>query len=168
MERHHFRSRALYAVAERLRTRAGHAISADPRPYPKRLFVSRRDSDRRVFKDTAWLSNWLQRYGFEEVTLSGRPLLEQVNLFAHAEWIVGLHGAGLVNIIYCNPRTRVFEIQPPSGGTINFARLGVQFDLDYYLYQEYQDMDVVNKHALAWSIDDRRRLTQHIKAFFDL
>ena len=35
---------------------------------------------------------------------------EQVDLFCNAEHIVGLHGAGLANIVFCQPGTRVIEL----------------------------------------------------------
>ena len=44
---------------------------------------------------------------------------EQVDLFHNAECIVGLHGAGFVNIVFCKPRTKIIELRSlNTGGTI--------------------------------------------------
>jgi hypothetical protein len=38
---------------------------------------------------------------------------EQMKTFAEATHIVAAHGAGLVNLLWCNPGTKVIEIQDP-------------------------------------------------------
>ena len=35
---------------------------------------------------------------------------EEIDLFYNAECVVGLHGAGLANIVFCKPGTRVIEL----------------------------------------------------------
>ena len=35
---------------------------------------------------------------------------EEIDLFYNAECIVGLHGAGLANIVFCKPGTKVIEL----------------------------------------------------------
>jgi hypothetical protein len=44
------------------------------------------------------------------VKLEGMPFHEQIQLFASAKLIVGQHGAGLSNIVFCKPGTHVVEI----------------------------------------------------------
>jgi capsular polysaccharide biosynthesis protein len=40
--------------------------------------------------------------------------LEQATIFHHARMIVALHGAGLTNIIYCQPNVKIIEILNPN------------------------------------------------------
>lgn len=37
-------------------------------------------------------------------------LLEQIQLFANAEIVIGPHGAGMANILFCDPGTKVVEL----------------------------------------------------------
>lgn len=57
--------------------------------------------------------------GFKIIILESLSFLEQVNLFHNAKTIVGLHGAGLTNVIFCKPGTKVIEIQSHSTGNAN-------------------------------------------------
>jgi hypothetical protein len=91
-------------------------VSADGRPSPRRIYVSRNDARlRRVVNEKAILPT-LEALGFERVTLSGLPIGEQVRLFRHAEAIVAPHGAGLAHIAWCKPGTKVVEFFPSPDG----------------------------------------------------
>ena len=48
--------------------------------------------------------------GYEVLKLEEMPILEQMKAFAEATHIVATHGAGLVNLLWCLPETRVIEI----------------------------------------------------------
>jgi hypothetical protein len=74
----------------------------------RRLYISR--GVRRRIKNEAELFSILDRAGFEFVPDVPRPLIQQIELFAKASYIVAPHGAGLSNIIWCSPRTRVLEL----------------------------------------------------------
>ena len=49
-------------------------------------------------------------YGFKRYVLGGMSIIEQVALFNQAKIIVAAHGSSLVNLIFCNPGTKVIEI----------------------------------------------------------
>ena len=49
--------------------------------------------------------------GYETVALEKLSILEQMKTFAEASHIVAAHGAGLVNLLWCKPGTKVIEIQ---------------------------------------------------------
>ena len=44
----------------------------------------------------------LEKVGFQSVKLSNISLENQIQIFKNAEIIVGLHGAGFTNLIFCN------------------------------------------------------------------
>ena len=50
--------------------------------------------------------------------MSNLSFLEQVSLFRNASKIVGLHGGGFANIIFCNPKTLVLEIKSSTAGAV--------------------------------------------------
>lgn len=78
-----------------LRSRLGGAPIAG---MPRRLYLSRRDATRRKVTNDAEVAAALQRYGFVPVTLDGRSVAEQLDLFSGAEAIVLPHGAAGGNL----------------------------------------------------------------------
>ena len=55
---------------------------------------------------------FLKDKGFKKLKLTEINFNEQVNLFNNANIIIGAHGAGLTNIIFSNPGTKIIKIQP--------------------------------------------------------
>jgi len=53
----------------------------------------------------------LKLKGWETVALEQMSIREQMKTFAEASHIVAAHGAGLVNLLWCHPGTKVIEIQ---------------------------------------------------------
>ena len=55
----------------------------------------------------------LKLKGWETVELENMTVVEQMKTFAEATHILAAHGAGLVNLLWCKPGTKVVEIQDP-------------------------------------------------------
>ena len=53
----------------------------------------------------------LTAYGFEDTILEGRSPAEQISLFRDAEAVVGVHGAGLTNILFSPPDCKIVSIE---------------------------------------------------------
>ncbi|MFC6196647.1 glycosyltransferase family 61 protein [Ponticaulis profundi] len=136
------------------------------RQFPEKIFLARRDSNRRVCRNTDALSSALEELGFTEINTTDLDIYEQVMLFRSAEQVVALHGAGLANIMYCRPGTKVVEIQSPSLRTTTFSRLAIQFQLDLAIVQEFNG-DEANKnlHQTDWSIGNLPGMISDIKDF---
>ena len=81
-----------------------------PAGPPLRLYVSRADALQRRLADEDRLVALLEPLGFTCLTLSGRPIDEQIQLFARADVVVGPHGGGLSNLVWCRPGTAVVEL----------------------------------------------------------
>lgn len=97
---------------------------------PKRIFISRRHGNRRRLRNEDELFDLLRRRGFERVALEEFSTREQIRMFAKASHIVGQHGAGLTNLMFSPPGTRVLELF--SGETLHqFRFLSHAADLDY-------------------------------------
>lgn len=76
----------------------------------RKIFISRRDSNNRKLINEDELAAIARVCGFEVITLSDMNLNEQALMFASASHIIGAHGAGLTNIIFCEPETKVLEL----------------------------------------------------------
>ena len=53
---------------------------------------------------------WLSQYEFELVQLEGLPVVDQAKLFANVRIVLGPHGTGLTNIIFCRRGSTVIEL----------------------------------------------------------
>jgi capsular polysaccharide biosynthesis protein len=74
------------------------------------LLVSRGDVDnRRLVNEDALLAAFAP-FGLEAVRFTGMPVAEQMRLMAEARLVVGVHGAGLTNTMFCRPGTALLEI----------------------------------------------------------
>jgi hypothetical protein len=74
----------------------------------KKIFISREDAKNRKIINQNELLMALQ--GWETITLDDLSIKEQVKIFAEATHVVAPHGAGLANLLWCNPNTKVYEL----------------------------------------------------------
>lgn len=81
------------------------------RDSPKRLYVSRADAGVRRVQNEPALVAALADAGFTAVNLTGMTMRAQAALFRGAEIVVGPHGAGMVNTLFCD-HARVVELVP--------------------------------------------------------
>jgi capsular polysaccharide biosynthesis protein len=80
---------------------------------PQKIYIARRRRHwRNVINETELLAK-LRPLGFKHFYLEDMPIQEQVRLFHNARFVVGPHGSGLVNLVYCKTGTRVVEIATP-------------------------------------------------------
>jgi len=77
----------------------------------RKIFVTRNDAKTRKLINAEKLMMALK--GWETITLEGLPITEQVRCFAEASHVISTHGAGLTNLLWCEPGTKVIEIQDP-------------------------------------------------------
>ncbi len=77
---------------------------------PRRLYVSRQGK-RGVLNDEE-VASVLSGYGFMPIRPETMTFDEQVSVFSEADVIVGAHGAGLSNIIFCSGQAAIIELFP--------------------------------------------------------
>ena len=89
----------------------------------RRIWISRSDAAARRF--TAENSLLKDLNDFERVELARLSPADQIALMADASVIAGPHGAGLANLIFCAPGTRVIELMPDLRQRPLFGRLSI-------------------------------------------
>ena len=101
-------------------------------PRDKLIYIARGDSrrNRKVLNEQEVIEI-LKQHGFEICYLSGMSITEQSRLFNSAHTIVAAHGAGLTNLVYCEPGTRVLELFPETYVTHVFCDISSKRGLDY-------------------------------------
>jgi len=102
-----------------------------PAQSQNRLYVSRRDSNRRQMVNEAELEDRLSSYGFQVIVPSTMTPNLQLRALSEAKVVVAPHGAGLTNLIACQSGTMVHELFHPMKGTDAYAGLSHALDLPY-------------------------------------
>lgn len=98
---------------------------------PVRILLSRAGArGRRIVNEEALL-NAVSPLGFVPVAPESLRLSEQIALFRQAHAVIAPHGAGLVNLAFCNPGTRVLEIFSPRYINVCFWALAECAALSY-------------------------------------
>ena len=76
----------------------------------RKIFVSRADAVRRKASNCEEIEKMVSALGFEIVTLSQMSFIEQAKIFYTSDLIIGEHGAGLANLVFCREGTKVIEV----------------------------------------------------------
>ena len=103
---------------------------------PRILVIRRRAT--RLLSNYHTLLNSLKSSGaiitiFDELALP--PPLETFGLFARSDVIIGVHGAGLTNVIASSPGAAVFEILPSSFPGLHYAEYSIVMGLEYHRWE---------------------------------
>lgn len=98
-------------LVEWVRSRLPAAATDDK---PRLLYVTRGSGpNTRRLVDEAGLWPLLEERGFVRVDPGTMSVRDQIDHFAAADIVVGLHGAALTNLVFAKPGARVLEIFPP-------------------------------------------------------
>lgn len=98
--------------------------------YPKKIFISRKDSSFRQIINEDEVFQKLKSMGFVSVKLSEHPFTEKMKLFYNAEIIIG-SGAGLTSLFFVNENARLIEIFPQGFVDTHFYNIARNVGLDY-------------------------------------
>jgi capsular polysaccharide biosynthesis protein len=98
----------------------------------RRLYISRKSSIYRRVIDEEKLAATLQEYGFETLSLEDMTVAQQALAFSEAEAVVGPHGAGFANLVFCERGAKVIEIFSPQYVSPCSWTLASQVGLPYF------------------------------------
>jgi hypothetical protein len=94
----------------------------------RRIYLSRNDSKWMRVINESFIQPILDKYNIERVTFNNSSVVEQAEIMQSAELFISAHGAGMVNIIYCKPGTKIIEL-------MNRNRINVVYH-PYSIYQK--------------------------------
>jgi len=81
-------------------------------PRPKKVFISRGESNKRRLRNRKEVEGVLLSKGFEIIYPDLMSIKQQCTAFSSANFVVGEAGAGMGNIGFCDPGSIVLEILP--------------------------------------------------------
>lgn len=103
--------------------------------YPKKVYIERLTSKngshhRKVYPQEI-LQQDLASHGWEVIYLETLPVIEQLRIFYNLDIVMGVHGAGLTNMIAMQESARVVEISHTTGCNPCFQVLAGRQGIDY-------------------------------------
>ncbi len=100
----------------------------------EKLYIDRSDSKyfHSQIENVEELNKFLKKNNFKILKLSKFTFKDQISLFQNAKIIVGAHGAGLCNLIFCRPKTKVIEFSNKKFKCDVFKNICKINNLDYY------------------------------------
>ena len=100
----------------------------------KFLYVSRQAQSSRRILNHQEFNSLLVPYGFVEIRPEEYSFQQQIGFFNNAEIVIGPHGAGLSNIVFCQEDTKIVEINPVGFYNETLENITRLLDLDYYSF----------------------------------
>lgn len=77
---------------------------------PKRIFVNRQKANCRKMENGTTIIQIANKYGFTEVDFDDMTVAQQIAIINNAECVIMLHGAGMANMMFAQPGTKVLEL----------------------------------------------------------
>ncbi len=88
------------------------ALKRSSADYGDRIYISRAKANHRKVLNEEELQPVLHKYGFRIVYFEELTFSDQVSICKKAKVLLGLHGAGLSNLVFLPPQSQVIEIRP--------------------------------------------------------
>ena len=98
----------------------------------RKIYISRERATHRKMINECDVIDLIEKAGFEIITPEKYTVNEQASIFSAAEIVIAPHGAGLTNLVFCNPGTRVLEMFPPDYINVCYWALSNQMSLEYF------------------------------------
>ncbi len=116
------------------------------------IYVARTDANNRVAENEAALIDLLERQGVRIVVPGTLSVAEQIAAFRAARLVIGLHGAGMSNIVFCQSGSFVYELLPRYYPNAAFNRLAQAGGLNYWA-DLFEGVAGGHGHGRTWRID---------------
>ena len=100
--------------------------------FYKKIYIDRSDSiinDRRIVNEDK-IKKMLRKKKFKILKLTNYSFTQQIGIFNSAKIIVGNHGAGFTNLIFCKKNTKVIEFKDKNTAKI-FNKISKDLGLNY-------------------------------------
>ncbi|MGL5062290.1 MAG: glycosyltransferase family 61 protein [Microcoleus sp.] len=118
----------------------------------RKIYISR--AGKRRVKNEIEVKEVLQQFGFEILEDISRPVDEQIRIFQEAAVVVGPHGAGFTNLLWCQPGTKVIEFFNGGYTPPYFYYISQILGLDYsYMVEPTSDPEHWSLEAYHMTVD---------------
>ena len=116
------------------------------------IYVARTDAPERVAENEAELIALLERQGVRIVVPGALSVAEQIAAFRAARLVIGAHGGGMSNIVFCQSGSFVYEMLPRDYPNVGFNRLAQAAGVNYWA-DLFEGVGEGNPYQRGWRID---------------
>jgi Glycosyltransferase 61 len=122
-----------------------------------RIYVARADTDQRKILNEGDVIDFLKSQGFRIVVPSEYCLADQIKIFHSAKLVVGGHGGGLSNLVFCQEGSWILELLQatyinPCFHSLAQAR-GLNYAAEVFTSVEDPAPKPANPLEIAWNLD---------------
>ncbi len=118
----------------------------------RKIYISRQKSRFRKINNEEQVQNLLKKYNYEIHYFEEYSFEKQIELMKQTVSLVGLHGAGLTNLLFINPNTKVLEIRNQADKHNNcYFSLASDLEVDYYYL--LSEGDSAETHTVNVDVD---------------
>lgn len=99
----------------------------------RKIFISRKKAIRRRILNEAEVTALMAKHGYEVHYFEDYDFATQIRLMSETKILMGLHGAGLTNMLFMQPGTQLLEIRNEGESHLNcFFNQASALDIEYY------------------------------------
>lgn len=100
-----------------------------------KIYIARKDKGSRNLNNLTKFEEFIITIKkFNKVYLEDLSLFDQISIFRNAKFIIGVHGAGMTNSVFCNKNVKIIEIIPSHRISTLVASICMINKFDYYPY----------------------------------
>jgi capsular polysaccharide biosynthesis protein len=121
-------------------------------PPTRKMYVSRRKATKRKIMNEMEVWDLMTSYGVECLCLEDYTFQEQVAMMSETRVLIGLHGAGLANMLFMPPAGKVLELRN-AGDKQNNCFFSLASDLCHDYYYLCNQGDSPDTHAVNIIVD---------------
>ena len=114
-------------------------LNLSPKPNNKKtykyIWISRQNTGKRKIENFDEIEKILNKYSFTILQFENLSFSEQIRIVNNCEILGGVHGAGLVNMLFLNKKAKIIELRGKNDSKNNcFFTLASDLELDYYYH----------------------------------
>ena len=118
----------------------------------KNIYISRQNAEKRKITNEEAVITLLKQYHFEVHFFENYSFNEQVNLMKDTKCLIGLHGAGLTNMLFMSEKTNVLELRNAEDNHNN-CYFSLASDLNLNYYYQINSGDRKDTHEVNITVD---------------
>ena len=123
-------------------------------PEVDKYFIRRLPCQRRAIINDQEVVSAVSKYGFRVINLDTVSFRQQISLFTNTCSLVGVHGAGLANMLFMRPGNNIFEIRRKNDSLNNcYYSLSSSLKHHYYFMEANETIDDTRNSLEAVSVD---------------
>jgi capsular polysaccharide biosynthesis protein len=127
------------------------------------IYISRAKATQRHVENEVELIDLLVSYGFEIHVFEEYSFVKQVELMNETSVLIGLHGAGLTNMLFMNSGGKVMEIRNQNDTKNNcYFSMSSALDLDYYYVEGVSESENTSNAIINVDIKNIETIVQQM------